>query len=453
MAPSAGSFYHLVARNYKVLRLAAKKASRTLNEAVFARSQPQLQPIFARAAPRQPVHPAAFLRQSKRWHSTGFTSTIRRFATSSGTKTGPRYDRSTFPTSRVSSAVSQSTGRAPFASTLRPNLTGGALGRTAGGYGLGSGRVGGARFFSHSPTATAQVVSNVSQAVRAFMIGGQKAQFDGVNPYTGGKRYKAVSALQDETSRTMSSVPKTSPGSYIDFSVNPTITALTPFGTVPGFPSSVPKETLNTEGLMDVLSVDFSRALKELAVILNDLKRLSALGDLPITYVDSRLRIHFPGCDADSVERLALELGLQRGVIGQDAGFDAFAGTDIALLFPFAPSKAVSECSFYEKPTNTRTYNARYLYDEPSSPEFEESLRSPEYSTQSADGEEGYEVMPNSPFLSSSSPSGYESLHSSELDDSGRCYEKSRVGRQEPLEYSGIEGIYRFIQEIDDARR
>ena len=54
-----------------------------------------------------------------------------------------RPDRSKFLDTRTGRAISQFAGRAPFASTLRPNLTGGALPRTAGGYGLGSGRIGG----------------------------------------------------------------------------------------------------------------------------------------------------------------------------------------------------------------------------------------------------------------------------------------------------------------------
>ena len=73
---------------------------------------------------------------------------------------------------------------------------------------------------------------------------------------------------------------------------------------------------------------------------------------------------------------------------------------------------------------------------------------SPDFSTLSDSGMEMDEFEEEeNPWLSS--PSGYESLHSSELDDSGRCYEKS--SHASPLEYSGIEGIYRFISEIDTA--
>jgi hypothetical protein len=319
---------------------------------------------------------------------------------------------------------------------------------------MGGGRIGGARFFSHGPAAPAQIIQNVNQAIRAFAVGGKKAQFDGTNPRTGEKRYKTVTVLQDQAARKISAIPKATPGSFIDFSVNPSITALTPFSTIPGFQASQRKmETLNTEGLLDVLSIDFSRALKELAVILNDLKRLSALGDLPITYQDSSIRIHFPGCDADTVERLAEELGVQRGVIRQDEDFDVYNGTEIALLFPYAASQSPSECSFYEKSVTNRKVKTQDMWwgdnalfgDAPASPIVAASL---DFSTLSNSGMEMDEFEEEgNPWLSS--PSGYESLHSSELDDSGRCYEKS--SHVSPLEYSGIEGIYRFISEIDTA--
>lgn len=325
---------------------------------------------------------------------------------------------------------------------------------------MGSGRVGGARYFSHTPAVPAQVISNVSQAVRAFCLSGQKALYDGTDPITGSKRYKAVSAMQDKVMRTMGSVPKPSPGSFIDFNVNPTITALTPLNAVTGFSNSRshprPMETLNTDGLLDALSIDFSRALKDLAAILNDLKRLSSLGDLPITYQSSCLRVHFSGCDADTVEKLAVELGLQRGVIGQDDDFDTFAGTEIALLFPFAPSKTVSEAEFYDGPVAGRQRN-RYQFDYwlngPDPLLFSEPSEK-EYSARSDDGlgQDFIEIKAEANPWRESSPSGYESLHSSELDDSGRVHELES-SKHTPLEYQGIEGIYRFMEFCDEVAR
>lgn len=368
-----------------------------------------------------------------------------------------RHNRASLPKSAIGSSVIRQSGRAPFASTLRPNLTGGTLGRTAGGYGLGGGRVGGQRYFSHGPASQAHVVQNVSQAMRAFFVGGQKAQFDGISPRSGEKRYKSVTALQEETGRKVRSLPKATPGSYINFSVNPTITALTPLGAVAGYGFSSQeqeKDHLNSEGLLDVLSIDFSRALKDLAAVLNDLKKVSALGDLPITYEGSSLRIHFPGCDAETVEKLCEELNIQRGMVVQDEGFDAFVGTEIALLFPYAPSSASSEVGeereFYDQPS--KGYGKEKV-DWRTMLTPEESDEGERFSMQSETSEDDglvFETPLSDPWHSSDrTPSGYESVHYSSGESR---HDKDQAGTS-PLEYQGFEGIYRFIEQCDAARR
>lgn len=444
--PGAMHWHSLVARHAKSLKVAYHKAIKALDAQLLGRQQAQLEPILARNTPKQPLHPVARLRQSQsRWYSTARGSvdaTVRHFTTSTTGRAGFKYDRASFPKSRVSSYIGQSAGRAPFASTLRPNLTGGTLGRTAGGYSLGSGRVGGARFFSHGPASQAQVVQNVSQAVRAFFISGQKAQYDGVSPTTGAKKYKAVSTLQDETGKKLRSLPKATPGSWIDFQVNPTITALTPLSGLVGFSSasSEPVDHLNTDGLLDVLSVDFSRSLRELAAVLNDLRRLSALGDLPISYENGNIRVHFPGCDAETVERLCDELMITRGTVAQDEAFDAFAGTEIALLFPFAPSNEASECeSLFEAPVPAKHVSPLIRLEDMLTP----SERTEEYSTHSDSGLE--DVIAENPWLSS--PSGFESVRSGSLS----IFDK--YAPQSPLEYQEFEGIHRFIEQCDAVRR
>ena len=387
------------------------------------------------------------MKQSKgRWYTThsNISAVVRRFTTSASRSSGVKFDKSSFPKSRIGTIINAKSGRAPFASTLRPNLTGGTLGRTAGGYGWGSGRAGGARYFSHGPAAPAQVINNVSQAVRAFLISGQKAQFDGIDPHRGEKRFKAVTALQDQVNRTLMNVPKATPGSYVSFSINPTVTALTPLRAIQGFSTSQEKVSLKSEGLLDVLSVDFSRAVKELAVVLKDLQRLSELGDLPITYEDSSLKIHFPGCDRDTVETICGDFEVQRGVVHQDEDFDAFVGTEIALLFPLASSRTPSEYSFYEKSVTGRQYVQPIDWEQMLSPSV---LSSDEYSTHSEDGfDECLDPQTESisPWLSCSSPSGYESLHPSDADE---------VNHNAPLEYQGIEGMYRFMSHCETSVR
>lgn len=457
--PGMMQWHSLLARHAKQLKQAIAKGAAALDAQLSGQAQraAQLEPILVRNTPKHPLHHLAKVRQTQsRWYSTARSSlkeSTRHFSSSAG-RSGAKYNRSAFPKSQVSGYIAQSSGRAPFASTLRPNLTGGSLGRTAGGYALGgSGRVGGARYFSHSPATNAQVVQNVSQAVRAFFISGQKAQFDGVSA-NGEKRFKAVSTLQEETGRKMRSLPKATPGSRIEFLVNPTITAFTPLGAVAGYSMSSDAsehvDHLNTDGLVNALSVDFSRALKDLAAVLNDLKRLSALGDLPITYEGSHLRVHFPGCDAESVDRLCAELNVQRGNVIQDEAFDAFAGTEIAMLFPFAPSEA-SETDgaelFFEQPREkfeVKPQRHVISLDDMFTPS--QSASQEAYSTQSESGyvdilAEEAEQQHN-PWMSSNG--SYQSVHSGSY---GSAAEKNS-----PLEYQGFEGIYRFIEELDAAR-
>jgi len=286
-------------------------------------------------------------------------------------------------------------------------------------------------------------VQNVSQAVRAFCISGNKAQFSGVSP-RGEKKYRSVSTAQHETTQKIRSLPKATPGSYITFPINPSITALASLNTVPGFAvqtdyTHFSKETLNTEGVLDILSADFSRALKDLAVVLNDLKRLSTLGDLPLTYQSNpaALRVHFPGCDADTVEVLCSELNIQRGIVIQDVEFDAFVGTDIALLFPFAPTRPASD-----------------LYKEVSVPAYREEIKWQQILSPTVQSEEDADSIlsqdddldfneQGNPWMSEDdlfSPEGYDSMRSSEADP---C---------DPLEYQNFEGIYRFMEMCDHER-
>lgn len=321
--------------------------------------------------------------------------------------------------------------------------------------------MGGPRYFSHGPASQAHVVQNVSQAVRAFFVSGQKAQFNGINPHTGEKRYKTVTSLQEETGRKMRNLPRATPGSYLDFAVNPTITALTSLNRVAGYTASEETDRhINSSGLLDVLSVDFSRALKDLAAVLNDLKRISQLGDMPITYEQpGSLRVHFPGCDAETVENLCEELGVQRGVVVQDDDFDAFAGTEIALLFPFASSCPPSECDSHERDL------ARW-FEQPKKQKVEwhtmltpsETSEAPEehFSTRSAQSEDSYafaipDEATGNPWqndsVSVSTPSEYETLHYSSSSSRGNARSVTT-----PLEYQGLEGIYRFIEECDSVR-
>ncbi|KAK4215277.1 hypothetical protein QBC37DRAFT_282149 [Rhypophila decipiens] len=450
MSPFAGGMWataalrvlskQLVASS-KVLRSKLASAARPLNA--------ELQPVFVRTggSNRQPIHPLALLRQQKRgassttkWFSTSGPS-IRRYLSNTAARLSeraPRFDRSKLPTSNTSRAVAQFTGRAPFACTLRPNLTGGALPRTAGGYAMPGGRAGGIRYFSHTPAAPAQVVQNVSQAVRAFWLSGQRAKFDGVDP-NGAKRYRAVSAVQEETRIRVAQAPQGAPGAFIDFHISPTITALSPLGAAAGFsfsavaaPNACSEGALNAEGFLDVLSVDFARALKDLAAIMTDLKRLAGLGDLPIVLEKNNiLRVRFPGVDAETVERLCDDVGVQRGVVKEDPDFCTSAGVPMALRFPFAPEGEPTDCAkTLTSPGGSVRSHHSGLSTSPEDDMFENAIM---------------DKFDNNPWLLPSSPpsEGYESMSPPIPSSSGEhCSE----------DFEGLEGIYRFLEECDRSK-
>ncbi|KAJ6006341.1 hypothetical protein N7451_004285 [Penicillium sp. IBT 35674x] len=451
MAPANGHL--LLPKVWRAARFAYEKASKAIRAKLPEPAQHnslRYQPAYARIN-RQPINRAAAIRQARSRHFStraagAFASVIR----------GIQADVGTYKTTRVASNISRLTARAPFASTLRPNLTGGTLGRTAGGYAIGAGRFGGARYFSHGAATPAQVIQNVSQGVRAFFLSGQKVRFDGIDPRTGEKRYKAVSAIQDQAGRNMTAIPRTAPGSHIDFQLSPTIAA---FGVLAALDkkNAAATETLQSEGLMDLLSADFARALKEFATVLNDLKRLSTLGDMPILLHDrSTIRVRFPGCDAETVESLCDEVGVQRGRIVQDDDFDLRTGADLALLFPFAPSMAPSSNTedFFEQPcksirpsTDDLDWHAMLT---PESSPFSHKSRDSGNAISFNDSE----LFCENPWTSPKS--AYSSVNISELGDraffpevSGSCasFPDSASG------YDGAEGIHRFLAECDMARR
>ncbi|CAI4216667.1 unnamed protein product [Parascedosporium putredinis] len=164
---------------------------------------------------------------------------------------------------------------------------------------------GSARYFSHSPAAPAEVINNVSAAVRAFWTSGQRARFNGVDAQ-GRAQYRAVSDLEDEAARQLYSCTKTTPGSFVDFHLSPTITALSPLASTFPFESAAiawqqPQKpssfagSLSQEGMLNELAADFARAFKDLSIIFSDIKRIAALGDLPVKMEKPNvLRVRFP---------------------------------------------------------------------------------------------------------------------------------------------------------------
>lgn len=461
----------------------------TRTEVVYARV-PERSPDRIRALRQRQAHAQS---QTRNYTTQRVVNTAVRYLTTEAIQTTSRPLRSNLPTSKTRSAISNLTSRTPFASTLRPNLTGGTLGRSAGGYTTGAGRVGGVRYFSHGPAQPAEVIQNVSQAVRAFWLNGHRARFDGYNQTTGGKRYRAVSPTQDKARQAFDTCHAHSAGSFVDFKISPTVTAVGPLANIPRATTSSTSTctetvtasqtaTLADDYVMTTLAIDFARALKDLAAVMNDLKRLATLGSLPLLLInETTLRVRFPGCDADTVESLCTELGIRRGIIGQDEDFEVQHGAEMALLFPFAPSKPVSEvdyCDVYDRRPVKRTRRedvdwcgmlspARTHVSSIASGSLEFETVSPRLNGQqdevtgfmSANGE----IVTN-PWLSDPRPislSDYGSLRPSEEQEDvamyfqpdHRNYSTKRSHAESQAEYEGIEGIYRFIEQCDRARR
>ena len=144
------------------------------------------------------------------------------------------------------------------------------------------------------------------------------------------------------------------------------------------------------------------------------------------------LKVHFPGCDAQTVETICNDFEVSRGSVYQDEDFDSFVGTDIALLFPFAPSQTPSECSFYEKPVAERQHvqpNIDWTHMLSASPAASECFST--HSEQSYEQIDDFATEEPNPWLSD-----YESLHTSEADE---------MDMHAPLEYQSSDGMYRFM--------
>ena len=319
------------------------------------------------------------------------------------------------------------------------------------------------------------MVHNVSAGIRAFFIGGGKARFDGVDPVTGEKRFRSISVTEDAVyTQWESPISSCAKGTNLEFKISPTITSL-----LPSFSTDKPgsdKTSLNDVDLLSSLTSDFARATQDLSLILLDIRALSAFGDLPIclthTPTGPTLSVRFPGCDADLVSRLCDEVGVKRGVVVEDEGWytghaekagQAEKDVEMALLFPFAPNGAHSLSS------EGGAYFSSNLVQQERQPErldwrhmMSPSQRS-RYTAESLHDDGSVEAMTlTSPDLHAHSPmSGYESLAESDFASEDPYFNttspvKATVPqrtRAESGDYEGLEGIYKFLQVCEEARR
>lgn len=251
-------------------------------------------------------------------------------------------------------------------------------------------------------------------------------------------------------------------GSSLRFRVAPMVTAL----------SSVPLDgqTLGEEGVLDDLASDFARSVQDLAAVLADLKRVrDAYGDLPVRWDEGFVEVRFAGLDAGSVERLADEVGVRRGVVREDGAWSADGGRDVrmALLFPFAPSKAhsiqPSEDADEEVGVGAMFFRAGTRAAED---ELAGALSSPGLSTRSLTSADDFVDLerrenPWAVGSDSESESGFDSP-SAKTDTESRGSPGWRgPGSRSGVEgygsgvdgYDGLQSLYRFLAECDGARR
>ena len=335
-------------------------------------------------------------------------------------------------------------------------MTGGTLPRTAGGYSLGG--AGKARHFSHTSGCQAQVVHNVNAGIRAFVLNGGNVRYDGVDPVTGEKQFRAVTATQDKAMSAFTRSNASLRGTNLEFKISPTITA---FVNSLSHSQQEKEITLQTPNVLSTLSGDFARSLQSFALITSDFQRLSTLGSLPIALTERPdgpvISVRFPGCDADLVSRLCDEVGVMRGIIKEDAEWQEDKEVQMALLFPFAPagaSEASSDSASAMKASNYFFRHGHDLVEEEVRKEQENwraALSSPARSKESSFDQ----VTVRSHGQGLNSPSDYESVADPDgWSPSQRAgYKSTSFAPGDSQDFEGVEGIYKFLQVCDDARR
>lgn len=303
------------------------------------------------------------------------------------------------------------------------------------------------------------MVNNVSAAVRAFWFSGHEARFDGIESRTGEKKWKSITRAEDVVSRiTSKSIQsKEMKGTSLEFSLVPTITALSPSLESCMMDTLSHAQARTIDGItIDGFASDFSRAVNDLSVILADLKRLSALGDLPISFDNkSIIKVHFPGCDARVVESLCDEFGVRHGTLREDAGWRTDKDAQMALLFPLAPGQSESETDDPVETMFCRDRSGHQLQEQVGWQSMMSTGRSdvidvrPHLSTRSITSEESRtgtdRAVPEDSLWTLED--GYESGDYEGNEGAGGGFmERARVGSQE---YEGVEGMFKLLSKCE----
>jgi len=403
----------------------------------------KLQPAYAHAHHSPSSHPLQQrIKVARRWYTTAYKTILHNAAINPNPSAQNAGNH-------VVGAMSKMTKTTPFATTLRPRLTGGAFPRTASGYSLGNGGAAGARFFSHGPASPGEVITQVAQAMRAMAMGGKNAADEYRNYRNGGKvsvRAQLASRLaQDETA----------PGAYVDFHMAPTFTCL----------SRLSKNSISNPGFMAALDEDFTEIVNDVATVWSELQKLATLGDLPVSLAKDKedtIRVYFAGCDREIVERLCNEVGVSRGVVGEEDRFAFELLMPTLEMKPFLESPGGSLHAIQPVPPpqgahGTGLYWQDMLSDSScASQDGEMTEEGTEYTP--AISVDGYMFSGSS--VSGLSPGQWESSEGS----SGAMFPPLMPTRAEaqlasppqhtgPVPDLGLEGLQRFLQECEEYER
>lgn len=293
-------------------------------------------------------------------------------------------------------------------------------------------------------------------------------RYDGLDNMSGEKRFRCISKTEQSAYKGLEKSDRMAlKGTTLEFKIAPTVTAFMP-GFSQGSAEEAEPMTLNKPGMLDVLSGDFARALKDLASIVGDLNRLASFGDLPISVTNTSegpvLSVRFPGCDADLVSRLCDEVSVTRGVVVEDEAWHDDKEVQMALLFPFAPAGAeedevLSEGYFAKRNNDTAVFDEARHERMQWQKMLPLSTISSAKNARSPDCYEGgfEEGTLRSPTQHTISPSGYESLEDpyewTSALPSHSPYSGSKMSVGGSQDYEGVEGIYKFLQVCDEAKR
>jgi hypothetical protein len=141
------------------------------------------------------------------------------------------------------------------------------------------------------------------------------------------------------------------------------------------------------------------------------------------------LRVRFPGMDAYALENLCDDIGITRGVIGQDEELlsDEPAEVAMTLQFPFAPD---SNKTITSPGGSERSIASHEAFDEVSSLSSDDSFVRDALMDEMADN----------PWMSENDR-GYES-----------SVQSKQMKGSSSEDFEGLEGIYRFLEECDRAQ-